>query len=196
MINNNKAIFLSLAMCLTFCRQTLAISTCIPKDSIGCRLDQAEAMAEMEISTGLTLVGKNGFSVMGRAGLGHLPSELSAGADFRFHGDFNNWRDIGVYLKFGGLSPIQLSGHYLIETLRKVREQRLDRNFNVYRGYGMGVGAGWDFYAINLRTDITYYQFQEMLSNGETIPLSAYNLQNGLAVSLIISVPLQLKIDL
>lgn len=125
--------------------------------------------------------------------------------------------DIGVYLKYAGfpLIPLvfvhpfdtlgfELSGHYLFSASRHLREPDVDGEGEVesiFNGYGIGFGAGVSLGAVaTLRTEITYYEFFEMISDGETIEFNdeTYHLnapENGVQVSLLVTFPLRFMID-
>ena len=135
-----------------------------------------------------------------RLGIGHYPTKLMGGLDMRLNPfaalSQKHDRDIGVYVKYDGLAPIELSGHYMIETLRSVEAESNSNNVTYYRGFGVGLSAGWDLLVVNLRTDITYHQFLEKVSNEESIPLPTNQSPGGFSVSFIVALPFQFNIGL
>ncbi|MCY4524901.1 MAG: hypothetical protein OXB84_09185 [Halobacteriovoraceae bacterium] len=195
-----------------------SIEFCIPADpNWECDeyLEDAELIVELEpglgAGHGLKLPPSEDeirMGIFGRFGLGSFPLKLTSGVDVRMiHGQpFVNNKFIpengtteesyGAYIKFSGFPVLELSSHYLIKALRKVEDQSVDAA--VFNGYGMGLGIGLNLFFFTLRTDATYYQFQEKVSNGETVQFNKADSQSsedGVKVNIILSFPIRANID-
>ncbi|MCY4524918.1 MAG: hypothetical protein OXB84_09270 [Halobacteriovoraceae bacterium] len=205
-----------------------AIEVCIPRGyGLACNERQVERLGidpdiivELEAALGLGF-GADEFRIgpLARLGLGYYPLELTAGVDLRSISGLSPFSDTplrrikeghperkkrfdqsyGAYLKYAGLPPIELSGHYLIEVLRGVKSSQDDSDTDpeVFSGYGLGLGVGVNLLVFTLRADVTYYQFLERVSNGETVKFTGdpHSPEDGVKVDLIVSFPIRFNID-